>query len=222
MDKKTAVAGCVLTLLPLAGWAQTSPQETELAPTQQSSQYFVSLKAGLSQISNSDQLVTSATEKQEADTTRSEGFGGADIGIFSPDGRSRLYYSYEHHRSESEFINNLSYETVANLHLLSADYLFRNGQDVRPFVGLHFGYAWVESESDLHGGFDVSGTVFGVQAGVNWTVMDQVAMELGVRHSRLPADIKSWDGEDSSGHPVQFESQQNGVSSMYAAVSYRF
>lgn len=220
MDKKTAAAAWGLTLLPLTGWAQVAPQAPE--PAQQPAQYFVNLKAGLSQISNSDQRVTGATEKQEADTTRSEVFGGADIGIFSPDGRSRLYYSYEHHRSESEFASDLSYDTVANLHLLSADYLFRNGEEVRPFVGLHFGYAWVESESDLQGGFDISGTVFGVQAGVNWTVMEQFALELGVRHSRLPADINTWDGVDSSGNTVQFESQQNGVSAMYAAVSYRF
>ncbi|MEJ2766277.1 hypothetical protein VV869_20190 [Photobacterium sp. MCCC 1A19761] len=222
MDKKTVAAGCVLALLPLTGWAQTPQPQATATPAQAPYSYFASLKGGMSQISNSDQLVISETNKQEADTTRSEGFGGLDIGIFSPDGRSRLYYSYEHHRSESEFANDLSFETVANLHLLSGDYMFRNGQDIRPFVGLHFGYAWVESESDLHGGFDVSGTVFGVQAGVNWTVMDQFAMELGVRHSRLPADIKTWDGVDSNGNAVRFESQQNGVSSMYAAVSYRF
>lgn len=220
MDKtKTAVA-LLFALLPLSSMAEsvTINNEQPESPLM----YFVGLKGGLSQISNSDRIELSSGDKLEASSTDNEGFAGVDIGVYTPGGRSRVYYSYERHTSESMFQDTPAYETTANMNLLSADYLFRHDNSVTPFVGLHIGYAKVEPESRFPDGFKVSGIVFGLQAGIGWKVMDQFGLDLGFRHSVLPSDIKTWNGVDNDGNSVKFESQQNGVTSLFASANYRF
>lgn len=216
MDINKTAAALLFALLPITSLAEgTGQAESPL-------RYFASLKGGVSQISNADRLVFSSDEKLEAETTDSEGFAGLDIGVYTPGGRSRVYYSFEQHKSETMFKDTPAYETKANMHLLSADYLFRHDNSVRPFVGLHIGYASVEADSSFPDKFDVSGVVFGLQAGVSWKVVEQFGLELGLRHSLLPTDIETWDGTDNDGNAVSFESQQNGVSSLYAGATYSF
>ncbi|MGF1715867.1 outer membrane beta-barrel protein [Photobacterium chitinilyticum] len=216
MDINKTAAVLLFALLPITAIAEDTEQ------LESPMRYFASLKGGASQLSNSDRVVLSNGNKLEAETTTNEGFAGLDIGVYTPGGRSRVYYSFEQHKSETMFKDTSAYETKANMHLLSADYLFRHENSVSPFVGLHIGYSSVESDSRFPDGFDASGIVFGLQAGVNWKVVEQFGLELGLRHSLLPTDIQTWNGADSTGNAVKFESQQNGVSSIYVGASYIF
>ncbi|MCW8328416.1 porin family protein [Photobacterium sp. SDRW27] len=222
MDKTNKVVALLAALLPLTSMAEAKSISENTKPTEAPMRYFVGIKGGFSQVSNSDRVQLSNGDKLEASTTDHEGFAGLDIGIYTPGGHSRVYYSYERHTSESMFSGTPAYETTANMNLLSADYLFRHQDSVTPFVGLHIGYASVEPESSFPDGFEVSGVVFGLQAGIGWTVTEQFGFDLGMRHSILPSDIKTWDGVDNDGNSVTFESQQNGVTSFYASVNYRF
>ncbi|WP_299017925.1 outer membrane beta-barrel protein [uncultured Photobacterium sp.] len=216
MDRlKTAVA-LLVALLPVMVVAET--EEQPISPLQ----YFVGVKGGVSKIGNSNRVVQNGGEKLETKSSDFEGFAGMDLGIYTPGGRSRVYYSFEQHRSESKYSNTLDFETIANMHLLSADYLFRQQSSLNPFVGLHFGYASVEPELGSSGQFDESGLVFGLQAGISWTVLDTFGLEFGVRHSLLPSDIKSGTSVENNGNSVTVESQQKGVTSLYAGASYRF
>ncbi|WP_064609443.1 outer membrane beta-barrel protein [Photobacterium sp. J15] len=218
MDRLSTAAALLAASLPVSVLAETAEQPEPLSP----SQYFVGIKGGISKIGNSDRIVQSNGERVEASESDFEGFAGVDIGIYTPGGQSRLYYSYERHNTDVSFPNTPNYELVASMHLLSADYLFRKNRDFTPFVGLHFGYSFVEPDSNSFANFDVSGFVFGLQGGVNWTVVDQLSFELGFRHSLLPSDTQSWIGQDNNGNSVTIESQQKGVSSLYGSVSYRF
>lgn len=228
MEKTKVAVSLLLAVLPVVGMAESVAEGEQ--PVETPMRYFVGLKGGLSQISNSDRVVLASGKKLKASTTDHEGFAGFDFGVYTPGGQSRAYYSFERHTSETRFSDPAlgnssgkgSYETKANLHLLSADRLFRHHDDVTPFVGLHIGYANIEPESRFPDNFKVSGIVFGVQAGIGWNVMEDMGLELGMRHTVLPSDIKSWNGEDSQGNRVTFESQQNGVTSFYAGASYRF
>lgn len=220
MDKTKTAAALLLSLLPLTGMAESAVEEEKQAASPM--RYFVGLKGGLSQISNSDRIVLASGEKLKASTNDGEGFAGFSFGVYTPGGRSRVYYSFELHRSESQFADITEYETEAKLHLLSADYLFRHEKSVTPFVGLHMGYTNMEPESRFPDNFKVKGMVFGLQAGIGWQVMDELTLELGMRHTVLPSDIETWDREDNEGNSVKFESQLHGVTSFFAGANYRY
>ncbi|MGR5148682.1 hypothetical protein ACQKP8_19305 [Photobacterium alginatilyticum] len=216
MDINKTTVAVLFALLPVSVHAK----DTERLDS--SFRYFASIKGGMSQLSNSDRVVLSDGSKLEAESTSHEGFAGIDIGAYTPGGKSRVYYSFEQHKSETKFQESPAYETKANMHLLSADYLFRHDKSVTPFVGLHIGYSSVEPDSQFPDGFDVSGIVFGLQAGMNWQVVEPIRLELGLRHSLVPTDIETWNGTDSDGNAVKFESQQNGVTSLFIGASYLF
>ena len=222
MEKTKNSIALLLLLLPLTGMAESATKEKEEGKAPLPMRYFVGLKGGLSQISNSDRVVLASGETIDASTTNSEGFAGLDVGIYTPGGQSRLYYSFERHSSESRFSDMTAYDTDANLHLFSADYLFRHQEVVTPFVGLHVGYASIEADSRFSDHFKVNGMVFGLQAGIGWRVMDQLGLELGMRHTVLPSGIETWTGEDKNGNRVTFASQENGVTSYFVSVNYRY
>ena len=70
-----------------------------------------------------------------------------------------------------------NYEKV----LASIDYFFLNSEDskFKPFLGANVGYLNYESTSDI----DMSGLVYGAQAGVVFSITDSIDMDLQYRYS---------------------------------------
>ncbi|MBD8511601.1 outer membrane beta-barrel protein [Photobacterium sp. WH77] len=199
-----------------------SGQEADQEADKEASRYFFGLRGGVSLMGLTD-TATIAGVSSSSDDADANGFWGVDIGYYTPEGRSRLYYSFERHVAESQFPSSgLKYDNIANLNLLGTDYFFLYNKDFSPYVGLHFGYASVSSDSSYHGDYKTSGFVIGMQTGLAWRVSTDMTVEAGFRHTVLPSKLKNWQGQDDQGNTVNFESQQSGVSSLFLAANYRY
>ncbi|QUJ69509.1 outer membrane beta-barrel protein (plasmid) [Photobacterium sp. GJ3] len=199
-----------------------APVSADISVPKEAGRYYVGLRGGLSLMGMDDTATVSGTAESSQDPDVN-GYFGLDFGYYTPEGRSRVYYSFERHESDSDFKNSgLSYPNIANLNLLATDYFFLHGQDFSPYVGLHFGYASVKSDSDYRGDYSVSGFIFGLQTGLAWRVSTDITLEAGFRHSMLPSKLQNWQGQDEQGNSVQFQSQQRGVSSLFLAANYRY
>ncbi|NAW84943.1 outer membrane beta-barrel protein [Photobacterium halotolerans] len=188
----------------------------------EASRYFFGLRGGVSLMGLTD-TATIAGVSSSSDDADANGFWGVDIGYYTPEGRSRLYYSFERHVAESQYPSSgLKYDNIANLNLLGTDYFFLYHKDFSPYVGLHFGYASVSSDSGYQGDYKTSGFVIGMQTGLAWRVSSDMTVEAGFRHTVLPSKLKTWQGQDESGNSINFESQQRGVSSLFLAANYRY
>ena len=197
------------------------PVTSEPAVSEPGFQYFVGLRGGFNLI-GSDDSATISNGNIDSDDNDSGSFGALDFGVYMPNDRGRVYYSFEYHTSTVKFDGQDAYDTNVGLHLLSADHIFRPQGSVRPFVGLHFGYAFAETDSDFSGNYDESGIVFGLQAGLGWEVMENMGLEVGLRHTVLPSERRSWQAENSAGETVTVETQLKGVTSAYLGATYRF
>ena len=199
----------------------TEPMPSEPIASEQGFQYFAGLRGGVNLI-GSDDSASISTGNIDSDDNDFGSFGALDLGVYMPNDRGRVYYSFEYHTSTVKFDGQDAYDTNVGLHLLSADHIFRPQGSVRPFVGLHIGYAFAETDSDFSDNYDESGIVFGFQAGLGWEVMDDLGLELGLRHTVLPSERRSWQAENSAGESVTVETQLKGVTSAYLGATYRF
>ncbi|GAL03206.1 hypothetical protein JCM19237_6099 [Photobacterium aphoticum] len=221
-NKKTLL-GCALclSLLPATVWAEATDAPV-VESEKNASQYFFGVRGGGSLMGNDDSAVFANGGTVDSDDGGIGAFGAFDIGMYMPNDTGRVYYSFEFHRSTTQFEGKDAYDTQAMLHVISADHFFQPDLNVRPFVGLHFGYAFAETDSEFPDSYDDSGIVFGVQAGLGWEVTQRLALEVGLRHTMMPSTRRSWQAETESGEAVTVESQLKGVSSAYAGVNYRF
>ncbi|KDM89757.1 hypothetical protein EA58_20080 [Photobacterium galatheae] len=224
------LVGCLFSVGAQANLAQPSTAGTAVAGTEQQadaepkedSRYFLGLRGGVSLMGLNDKATVSG-QTETAKDADGNGFWGIDFGYYTPEGRSRIYYSFERHQSDSQFPSSgLSYQNQANLHLLGTDYFFLYHKDFSPYVGLHLGYASVKSNSDYQHDYDVSGVIFGMQTGLAWRVSSDMTLEAGFRHSMLPSKMTNWQGKDAQGNSIEFQSQQRGVSSLFLAANYRY
>ncbi|WP_330960342.1 hypothetical protein [Photobacterium sp. 53610] len=222
-------AGCLFSAGVQANLAQPASDATMSSAEQQAdtvqaedSRYFFGLRGGVSLMGLTDKATVSG-QTETAKDAGGNGFWGVDFGYYTPEGRSRIYYSFERHHSDSDFSSSgLSYENLANLHLLATDYFFLYHKDFSPYVGLHLGYASVKSNSDYQSDYHVNGVIFGMQTGLAWRVSSDMTLEAGFRHSMLPSKMKNWQGQDDQGNAITFQSQQRGVSSLFLAANYRY
>ncbi|MEL6115734.1 hypothetical protein P0Y67_11005 [Photobacterium sp. SP02] len=221
----TSVGAIAATSQPTAAKAVSDLPSGEVAnqeAEQEASRYFFGLRGGVSLMGLTD-TATIASVTESAKDAGASGFWGLDLGYYTPEGRSRIYYSFERHTEESQFPSSgLKYDNIANLNLLGTDYFFLYNKDFSPYVGLHFGYASVSSDSSYQGDYKASGFVIGMQTGLAWRVSADATVEAGFRHTVLPSKLKNWQGQDDQGNTVNFESQQRGVSSLFLAANYRY
>ncbi|PSW19882.1 hypothetical protein C9I98_10490 [Photobacterium sanctipauli] len=196
-------------------------EETDVVEVAPQSQYFIGLRGGASLLGHDDSITLNGNVL-DADESEFDGMFGLDFGIYTPKRNSRIYYSYEYHQSESTFKDQPAFDNEVSLHLINADYIYRHDKSITPFAGLHFGYASGETTSDAGGSTDVSGYVFGVQAGLGWQVMDDFGLEVGVKHTVLPSDRRTWSTSDGQGNSVKVESQLKGLTTMFLGATYRF
>ncbi|MGF1727499.1 hypothetical protein [Photobacterium nomapromontoriensis] len=225
MKKIITTGGVLFSLLPITAWCDGAKEFDTFADQpliEKHFQYYAGIKAGGSLLSNDDSATLTGGGVVDSEDSGMNSFGGFDLGVYTPDGRGRVYYSYEYHNSNTQFNGHNAYDTNVNLHLISADHLFRPGQDIRPFAGLHVGYAFTKTDSNSSDGFKDNGIVFGVQAGLSWQVMTDFGLEMGLRHTVLPSNRRSWQADHRQGGPVTVETQLKGVSSAYVGATYRF
>ncbi|MGF1700883.1 porin family protein [Photobacterium makurazakiensis] len=223
MIKRMTAAGVLLSFLPLTAMcnesAEANPMDVDtIAPT---SKYFIGLRSGASLMGNSDSITLSGNTVDAGDSDF-EAFVAVDVGLYTKNSKNRVYYSYEHHESTSKFNQQDQLETDLSLHLLNADYIYRHDKKIKPFAGLHIGYASAESKSNSGQSNDVSGYAFGVQAGVAWQVTEGLDFEMGVKHTALPSDRRSWTFSDGQGNSAKVESQLKTLTSAYLGANYRF
>ncbi len=185
--------------------------------------YFVGLTGGLSQFSITNRAKISG-QSFDAPSPDRNVFAGIDFGIYAPNGKGRIYYSYQRHQADTKVNDVKALENTIDLHLLSGDYLFRPHKAISPFVGAHFGYTQIEGKATGEGSYRESGYVFGLQAGISWRITQQFTMDIGARHTVLPSEsVKKWTGKISGdNHSVSFDTQPESISSVYMAVNYRF
>ncbi|PST98797.1 hypothetical protein C9J03_26090 [Photobacterium gaetbulicola] len=222
MKRNVIASGVLLSLISMHAWCDESATGQKVAEASQAPgfQYFAGLRGGGNLLGNDDTAsVTSGSI--DADDGDFGAFGALDFGVYMPDQRGRVYYSFEYHTATTQFNGADAYDTNVGLHLISADHIFRPQGTVKPFVGLHIGYAFAETDSDFAGKYDESGVVFGFQAGLGWQVIDNLGFEVGLRHTVLPSERSSWQAE-SDGKPVTVETQLKGVTSAYLGATYRF
>lgn len=221
MKRNVIASGVLLSLFSMQAWCDDGATErTKLEPAAQAPgfQYFAGLRGGANLLGNDDTVAGNI----DSDDGEYGVFGGLDLGVYMPDQRGRVYYSFEYHTTTTKFDGQDAYDTNVGLHLLSADHFFRPHASVKPFVGLHIGYAFAETDSDFSGNYDESGIVFGFQAGLGWEVIDDLGLEVGLRHTVLPSERRSWQAEDRDGNSVTVETQLKGVTSAYLGATYRF
>ena len=228
MKRNVIASGVLLSLFSMQAWCsesanvQAASKSVEVPVVQEPGfQYFVGLRGGGNLLGNDD-TASISNGNIDSDDGDYGVFGGLDLGVYMPNDRGRVYYSFEYHSTTTQFDGQDAYDTNVGLHLLSADHIFRPQGSVRPFVGLHIGYAFAETDSDFSDNYDESGIVFGFQAGLGWDVMDDLGLEVGLRHTVLPSDRRSWQAENSAGEPVTVETQLKGVTSAYLGATYRF
>ena len=229
MKRNVIASGVLLSLVSMQAWCNesataqsvSSSEEVPAVVQEPGFQYFVGLRGGGNLLGNADSASISSGTIDSDDGDYGV-FGGLDLGAYMPNNRGRVYYSFEYHSTTTKFDGQDAYDTNVGLHLLNADHIFRPHSSVRPFVGLHMGYAFAETDSDFSDNFEESGIVFGFQAGLGWEVTRNLGMEVGIRHTVLPSDRSSWKAENSDGESVTVETQLNGVTSAYLGASYRF
>ncbi|MGF1687584.1 porin family protein [Photobacterium japonica] len=224
----------VLALFPVSCWADAVEKKAEKEAQSASEsfvtpesvkkrlRYFAGVRGGASLIGNDDSAIFAQGGTVDSENSGIGHFGAFDIGTYMPDERGRVYYSFEYHTATTQFEGKDAYDTQAMLHLISADHFFQPDLNIRPFVGLHVGYAFAETDSDFPDNYEDSGIVFGVQAGLGWEVTQRLALEIGIRHTVLPSKRQAWQAETDTGDAVTVESQLKGVSSAYLGANYRF
>ncbi|MCQ1060562.1 outer membrane beta-barrel protein [Photobacterium sp. DNB23_23_1] len=224
MKRKVIASGVLLSLFSMNAWCDedvTAQMELEPAVQAPGFQYFVGLRGGVNLI-GSDNTASVTTGDIDSDDDDFGAFGALDLGVYTPNKQGRIYYSFEYHTTTTQFDDEDAYDINVGLHLLNADHIFRSQASVKPFVGLHIGYAFAETDSDFSGSYDDSGVVFGIQAGLGWEVIDDLGLEVGLRHTVLPSERRSWQAENSAGDSVTVETQLKGVTSAYLGATYRF
>ncbi|MDV5167814.1 hypothetical protein [Photobacterium rosenbergii] len=229
MKRNVIASGVLLSLVSMPAWCdetvsgQVKAAQTEYEPiaSEQGFQYFAGLRGGVNLI-GSDDSASISTGNIDSDDNDFGSFGALDLGVYMPNDRGRIYYSFEYHTSTVKFDGQDAYDTNVGLHLLSADHIFRPQRSVRTFVGLHMGYAFAETDSDFTGKYKESGIVFGFQAGIGWEVTHDLGLEVGLRHTVLPSERSTWQAENSAGESVTVETQLKGVTSAYLGATYRF
>ncbi|MGF1734751.1 hypothetical protein [Photobacterium satsumensis] len=224
MKRNVIASGVLLSLFSMHAWCdEGAAAQAELEPMVQAPgfQYFVGLRGGANLI-GSDNTASATTGNIDSDDDDFGSFGALDFGVYMPNQQGRVYYSFEYHTSTTKFDGQDAYDTNVGLHLLSADHFFRPQASIKPFVGLHIGYAFAETDSDFSDSYEESGIVFGFQAGLGWEVIDDLGFEVGLRHTVLPSERRSWQAENSAGDSVTVETQLKGVTSAYLGATYRF
>ncbi|WP_166645352.1 outer membrane beta-barrel protein [Photobacterium lutimaris] len=224
MKRNVIASGVLLSLFSVPAWCDEGvAAQAVLEPEVQASgfQYFVGLRGGTNLI-GSDNTASVTTGNIDSDDDDFGAFGALDFGVYMPNQQGRVYYSFEYHTTTTKFDGQDAYDINVGLHLLNADHIFRSQASVKPFVGIHMGYAFAETDSDFSGSYDESGVVFGFQAGLGWEVIDDLGLEVGIRHTVLPSERRSWKAENSAGDSVTVETQLKGVTSVYLGANYRF
>lgn len=93
------------------------------------------------------------------------------------------------------------------------DYLIGDN-DIKPFIGGFVGYG--SSEVDAMSELDISGAVFGVQAGVNYAVNENFSVEAGYRY------MKSNMEDTTTVLGVDVKLEIDPISNWFVGVNYKF
>ncbi len=113
---------------------------------------------------------------------------GIRIGAKKDEWRTTLSFNYfDSVSSESDEDYAQNYEK----YLLSFDYFFLNGNksNFQPYLGANLGYINYESDNDI----DVSGFLYGAQAGVLFSVADNIDIDIMYRYSLSSATQEDHD-----------------------------
>ncbi|MEC6882995.1 hypothetical protein [Photobacterium piscicola] len=183
-----------------------------------STHYFVGLTGGSSDISMTAGSVNgnNTTLINRFSAPDAAGFIGVDLGFYTAGGSGRIYYSWQKMSTQSDFEGAKAIETDVTLHLLNADYFFRAGKAINPFIGAHVGYMTADLKGQNYGSHGQSGQVLGVQAGVAWRISNHISAEMGMRNTATQGeDIKPWSSNKAA-------SQIKSVLTGYASLNYRF
>ncbi|WP_279142650.1 outer membrane beta-barrel protein [Photobacterium phosphoreum] len=228
MNNKTVIISAFTTLL-LSNSAQAAESlvlqpvsdSTLAAPLikfDDSTHYFVGVTGGSSDISmtagtvngNNNTLINHFSSPDAA------GFVGADLGFYTAGGAGRIYYSWQKMSAQSDLDGAKAIETDVTLHLLNADYIFRAGKTINPFIGAHLGYMISDTKGEGYGSNSQSGEVLGIQAGVAWRISNHISAEIGLRHTATQGeDVKPWSSN-------KVASQIKSISTGYVSLNYRF
>lgn len=120
------------------------------------------------------------------------------------DKNSRAYISYQ----------NINVDGGDAYHFgIGYDYLIGDN-DIKPFVGGYVGYG--SAEVDGYSELDISGVVFGAQAGVNYAINDNFSVEAGYRYMKSNME----DTITVSGVDVKLEIDP--ISNWFAGINYKF
>ena len=113
---------------------------------------------------------------------------GIRIGAKKDDWRTTLSFNYFDSVSDEGYAQN--YEK----YLVSFDYFFlsANKSNFQPYLGANLGYINYESDNDI----DVSGFVYGAQAGLLFSVTDNIDIDIMYRYSISNATMESHDISD--------------------------
>ncbi|QOY54310.1 porin family protein [Candidatus Sulfurimonas marisnigri] len=93
------------------------------------------------------------------------------------------------------------------------DYLIGDN-DIKPFVGGYVGYG--SAEVDVYSELDISGVVFGAQAGVNYAINDNFSVEAGYRY------IKSNMEDTINIIGVDVKLEVDPIKNWFVGVNYKF
>jgi opacity protein-like surface antigen len=158
-------------------------------------------------------------------------FVGADIGVtkfdekaswsggseeISDDGGSqtlKVGYYFDKNSRAGICYQNINVEDGSAYHIgLGYDYLI-GSNDIKPFVGAFIGYGSFEDDDGI---MDISGAVFGAQAGVNYAINENFSAEVGYRYMKSNME----DTITVSGVDVKVEIDP--ISNWFVGVNYKF
>jgi len=117
---------------------------------------------------------------------------GIRLGAKKEEWRTTLSFNYFDSVSDEDYAQN--YEK----YLVSFDYFFlaSNKSNFQPYLGVNAGYINYESDNDI----DLSGFLYGAQAGVLFSVADNIDIDIMYRYSISNATMESHDDSPALDH----------------------
>lgn len=126
MKRNVIASGVLLSLVSMQAWCNesataqsvSSSEEVPAVVQEPGFQYFVGLRGGGNLLGNADSASISSGSIDSDDGDYGV-FGGLDLGVYMPNDRGRVYYSFEYHSTTTKFDGQDAYDTNVGLHLLS-------------------------------------------------------------------------------------------------------